>query len=672
VQSDAARAANPYRPDIDGLRALAVTTVVLFHAGLTTLPGGFVGVDIFFVISGFLIGGIVSDAVSRGEFSFANFYARRAKRIVPALLAVLVSCLILGLAMLGAEEMTDLSAATVVSVFGLSNFYFWRNTSYFNPDAEFDPLLMTWSLGVEEQFYVFAPILLILMRSWRAGTRLGAIVALCAVSLVISVVASTLWPRAAFYLLPTRAWELGAGVALALIRDDAIQKAKRHREWLSIAGLGLILISVLLFSSKINWPGFYAIFPVLGTLALLLSKDSFLNCRVLGSKPFVAIGLVSYSWYLWHWPLLVFLRIATAGNPSIWSIAGVVLLSLVLAIGSWRFIERPFRQARTADTRTLKQYGVAMATVTLVGIGAWQSASIVEQARPQSARIEAEIANFREYECMTSASQFRRSRNCGSHEGGEPTLALIGDSHAGALGRSLFEAAGKNGTTAAVLTKHACSPSYGVSIHKLDDPKFFASCRAFLKDSLAYVVESESIGTVLLAGLWTVGNSEAPLLKWEGEAPESGRHLLSEGLTRAIEVLQAAGKRVILVEDTPYWRMDPARASMSRLNPLRSAIFSNAVAGGRVVPGVGESLPVNLEAKIVRHAALRAGAEYMPTRHVFCRGDHDSLCLFETELGKPLFNDRSHLSKIGADLVISANEQRIFGNRDGRYQAHLE
>ena len=291
-----------YRADIDGLRAIAVLSVVAYHVGLPPFSGGFVGVDIFFVISGYLIGGIVEREMRAGIFSFAGFYARRARRLLPALAGVLLFSYGAAALLLAPSETIDYAKSAIATIFAASNILFWKGGGYFSPAAELNPLLMTWSLGVEEQFYIFFPIVLALLLRLRGQRVFVGLAVLSAASLALSVWAVRHAPTGAFYLLPARAWELGAGILLVL-KPPRVGPALA--DGLGIAGLALLLVPIFGYDAHTSFPGLTAVPPVLGTVLLIAVPQSRINRFVLSAPPLVLLGLISYSWYLWH--------LATAG-----------------------------------------------------------------------------------------------------------------------------------------------------------------------------------------------------------------------------------------------------------------------------------------------------------------------------------------------------------------------
>ena len=338
-----------YRREIDGLRALAVVPVILFHAGFSAFWGGFVGVDVFFVISGFLITSIILEEKKTGTFNLINFYERRARRILPALFVVMFACLPFAWLWLLPQDMKSFSQSLVaVSAFA-SNVLFWRTSGYFETAAELKPLLHTWSLAVEEQYYVLFPIFL--MFTWRLGNRLiFAMLAVAAfISLALAHWGSVARPEATFFLLPTRGWELlmGAFMAPYFQGKGRANISQSVSQLASAFGLFLILLSVFAFDNQTPFPSLYALTPTLGAaLIILFATQQTVVGKLLGCKLFVGMGLISYSAYLWHQPLFAFARHRSIEEPSKSLLGALGVAAVVLAYITWKFVETPFRNKR--------------------------------------------------------------------------------------------------------------------------------------------------------------------------------------------------------------------------------------------------------------------------------------------------------------------------------------
>lgn len=340
-----------YRPEVDGLRAVAVIPVILFHAGLPLFSGGFVGVDVFFVISGYLITSIILAEIARNDFSLIRFYERRARRILPALFAVMLVSVICSWFILLPSDMLDFSQSLIaVSIFS-SNILFFLETSYWDTASELKPLLHTWSLAVEEQYYLIFPIFLMLAYGFGKRWLLSILVIISIVSLCIAHFGSQSYPDAAFYLLPTRFWELALGAFLAFIPtnyDQHQERVSNVRKWLTellgLLGLILIIYSCVAFDDHTPFPSLYTLVPTIGALLIIaFASANTIVGRLLSLKLFVGIGLISYSLYLWHQPVLAFARHVSFPEPDPLTLCVLILVIFILSILSWQFIEKPFR-----------------------------------------------------------------------------------------------------------------------------------------------------------------------------------------------------------------------------------------------------------------------------------------------------------------------------------------
>lgn len=415
-----------YRPEIDGLRAVAVTIVVFFHAGFELFSGGFVGVDVFFVISGFLITRIITSELQAGTFTLRNFWERRARRILPALLLVITFCIPVAWLLLAPSDMRDFGTSVVAAVTFSANFFFWRNSGYFEPAAELQPLLHTWSLAVEEQFYLLFPLFMLLM--WRRfKTSIPVFLAIVfALSFALSQIASSGHQGFNFYLLPTRGWELLIGAFIAL-QIDRVRLGERLSSLATYLGMGLIFTAVFLLDASVPFPGVYALLPTLGAALVIVGGGGKRNSvtKLLQSPPVVYVGLISYSLYLWHHPILAFLRYH---NPEVESleILGGLILSFLLASFTYALVEKPFR---APGRRRNKAAIWVPATVVLVSLGFFLSSGFSQKLR----FTEPELAVFDEYTYGGAfvVRKFNNLEMADFDHGNEITkILIIGDSYA--------------------------------------------------------------------------------------------------------------------------------------------------------------------------------------------------------------------------------------------------
>lgn len=439
-----------YRAEIDGLRALAVVPVIFFHAGFHLFSGGFVGVDVFFVISGYLITTIIISEMDAGRFSLIRFYVRRAKRILPALFFVMLACVPLAALFFLPIAMKDFSQSLIaVSAFA-SNILFWTESGYFEQTAELKPLLHTWSLAVEEQYYIIFPLLLIVL--WWLG-RLGMIAVLSV--LFVASFAAAEWaaynnPAAAFYLLPMRAWELliGAFAAFYLQRSDVpLQPVVKQAG--SVFGLALIATAIFLYDETTPFPGLYALLPTVGTVLIILFAvpGTWVN-QLLSLKLFVGLGLISYSAYLWHQPLFAFARYHNPFEPSLTVMLGLSLLTLPLAFLSWRYIETPFRRPEFPAMTVFGGAALAAMGFTAIGFLGNQSEGFKDQIltyrlSDEQRSLYTAIRSSIDYDLSDASAEDRPCqirvpdadaldletfRECVDAHG--PAFVILGDSHA--------------------------------------------------------------------------------------------------------------------------------------------------------------------------------------------------------------------------------------------------
>jgi peptidoglycan/LPS O-acetylase OafA/YrhL len=557
--------ATKYRPDIDGLRAIAVLAVVLFHFKLGPFQGGFVGVDIFFVISGFLIAGILQSEMDRGIFTLTGFYERRIRRILPALGVVLLATALAGVAILLPTDLRWLGDSVIATALFGSNIYFWRNTGYFDPGHDFSPLLHTWSLAVEEQFYVLFPLLLYGLTKLRPTARGPVIAGLGLASFGICVIVQDYRPEAVFYLLPFRMWELLAGAWLAVGRVPEL-KAPLVREAMAITGLSLIGAGVLLITPGKHFPGWVASVPVLGTMLVIYtgSGGAGLVTRLLSVRPLVGIGLISYSLYLWHWPVIVLARYRAGGQTDIRTT--LVLLAIVLALSylTYRHIETPIRRRgghafskrRTIVTATLAMTsGVTLGLLLWAGNG-WNTRfapDVVALDKDRIADIPFMACNDRRnfYEATSEIDSLDSLCQIGT-KGGTISAILWGDSHALAWAPAIDAAFRERGITGVLATRAECPPLTGLVDRR--DPR----CGEFNEQVNHLVSSHREIQLVVLGAVWPSYVLPADPDRLRPRSDPYGRWDFTHIFEQTIGKLDSNKKRVWVLGPTPRAPEDPA------------------------------------------------------------------------------------------------------------------
>jgi peptidoglycan/LPS O-acetylase OafA/YrhL len=547
-----------YRPDVDGLRALAILAVILFHADLA-VSGGFIGVDVFFVISGFLICRLIVKDLAAGTFTFRQFWERRIRRIFPPLVPVVVATLIAGWFLFFPQDFITLAKSAIAQASLVSNVYFRRNTDYFAEDAAVRPLLHTWSLALEEQFYMLFPLLLVFL--WRQKKIAPAKAFMC---LGVLSLAQCIWssythkyPTAAFYLLPSRAWELLTGVVVALIGSE-LTRRRSIREAAAWIGMALIFTAAFFYDQWTRFPGVAAVTPVLGTALVIWSSEGQPSSigKALSIRPLVFIGLISYPLYLWHWPILVFARYTQASSLDASTRVAVLVVSAVIAIMSWKWLETPFR--RRVLLRTQPQifafFATATAAVLVAGI-------VVLRAHGFQSRYSPKVLGYMEYantSLVARGQQHRAFNNDISLENAlsghfayvgtniqnqAATLAIWGDSHAMTITPVIDELCRKHGVRAVQATHVSTAPvldyhSTGLLSLGNDSLKFNQAVFDFLRE--------QHIGTVVLCARWS---------------SYSATDDFDNKLAASIARLRGAGIKIFLVKDVPNFDFDPPRAA---------------------------------------------------------------------------------------------------------------
>ena len=642
-----------YRPDIDGLRAIAVLAVLVFHAFPTLLCGGFVGVDVFFVISGYLISKVILTTLEQGTFRIADFYSRRIRRIFPALVTVLAVCLVFGWNTMLANDLALLAKHVLGGASFVSNFVLWSEAGYFDKASVLKPLLHLWSLGIEEQFYVVWPLLL--WAGWRLRIPLLLVVALVGLaSFAMNMMGVHEQPTATFYSPLSRGWELIAGAVLACLATDSCREAiarsprfstiastlgsARARSIISVVGLLFIVYAIFHIKETLPFPGKWALFPTIGTcLIIAAGSRAWVNRVLLSCRPMVAIGLISFPLYLWHWPLLTFARSTYPEGLSWFARLGLLAASVVLATITYLYIEKPFRSGSRARVK-------AFALCASMCLAAVVAGSIFK-ADGLASRYPEIIQRATEYDLDGYRSGLRNrvcfmdiGQNATQYadecvdKGTAPLWVLWGDSGAAAIYSGLR---GLSDRTAqfrlAQFTSSSCAPLVGFSGRNTD-------CKGnnqWAVDKIRELVPD----TVIISAMW-------------------GRYDLSS-LPATVKQLYGAGvRRVVVLGPTPAWKDTPSRIAfklwssdpLHRVPPQRLD-YTQYGMGRDDLDEDGRDTRTEIAEQKLRPLADESGAVYISIIDKMCNKDGCLMRASESS-GDAFYLDIVHLTPHGADFAI--------------------
>ena len=557
-----------YRPDIDGIRALAVLSVVVFHAFPTALSGGFIGVDVFFVISGFLITSIVTGDVDKGAFSYATFYARRIKRIFPALLVVLGVALSLGWAIQVSDEFSSLGRHVIGSAAFFENFMLLKEPGYFDSRSETNPLLHLWSLGVEEQFYIVWPVIIGLVWRLRHSLAFVIILAIALVSLGISETWVFVHPMAAFYSPVSRFWELLAGgfVALFLVGDRNFTPGVAARNIGAGIGLAAIVVGLFVIDQQTRFPGLWAALPVLGTCLLIWAGGtSWINRTILAHPGAVWLGLISYPLYLWHWVLLAYGRLVFPRGLTTLGALALVGLSVLLAWATYRFVEKPFKRGRMPRVAVPV---LCFGMVAIVGVG-YLADRALEPRLAHTALNGTDFERSRDSDgsCAKLLGLPATAEEVCQTKSSRPDVLIAGDSHAMALNSAAL--VGKSTMNTLLIAGHSCRVSTSVVQTPEGRQSWGNNCAAITQDIVA-AAHLNAIKTIVIATngpTWSDDSARTAI--GPATSPhtyvfrDTTGHVLSkeqadfEGYRSLIATLLATGKKLVFVIDVPGLKSDP-------------------------------------------------------------------------------------------------------------------
>ncbi|MEI7824471.1 MAG: acyltransferase family protein [Chlorobiaceae bacterium] len=628
-----------YRPDIDGLRAIAVLAVLFFHTNVPWFNGGFVGVDVFFVISGFLITSILLKDINEGNYSLARFYERRIRRIFPALYPVIAFTIIVGSFMLDSITYKSLSESVLGTALFYSNFVFANELGYFDVASMLKPLLHTWSLAVEEQFYIVFPLLLVVINRYFGGRYFFWLLLLATGSFVTSIYGIDHHQQKTFFLVQARAWELlvGALVALNKIPETSSDVFKRV---LSFSGIGLILYGIVFYSEATPFPGYNAMAPVFGAAMIIYSgmggRLLAVN-RLLTAKPLVFIGLISYSLYLWHWPIVAFYRYVLFRQITFFDSLGIIVASFVMAFISWRFIEQPFRRNNgllQSRTRLFALSGFLMIVTSLTAVTIFKLDGM--QYRFCKTKNHDAVPEIKQKSVM-KVDQGTIDRI--GDDNAVPSFLLWGDSHAGSLVQGLAEKGIEYGVSGYSTIKTANIPLIGVN-------------NSLFNDQVISIIKSHpKIKTVILAGIWGAysnghryGNSSIFTLKdsKSSGADQTNTGVMRNGFVRTINQLISLKCKVVIVDDVPDIGVFAPRLFM-----VKSILLGEDI--GKYVPNKNIYKVWNQEYEGIVSAML-------PLKDV--RVIHLEEMLFDNKGSALLaannvilYRDADHLSKYGSHFI---------------------
>jgi peptidoglycan/LPS O-acetylase OafA/YrhL len=631
-----------YRPDIDGLRTMAVLPVIFYHYSLGC-PGGYVGVDVFFVISGFLITKIIYDLTVKHSFSFIEFYGRRIRRLFPALFLMLAVVTLWASIEMIWFDLKDYGASLIAATTYVSNFYFYATTGYFMQAAETKPLLHTWSLAVEEQFYIVVPlVLLAIVRLTSNRWHVSLILGLSALSFALCIFLTRFYTPAAFYLLPPRAWELGLGGAVA-IAAPAIRP--RLAGLLSIGGLAMILFAVFTFSDATPFPGWSVAIPTIGTAAVLSAggRRETLVERFLCTRPITFVGKISYSLYLWHWPVIVALNYPSGGT-FVKALIGLGV-TFGFSILSWRFVELPFRERRFLP----KNLFITSAIASIIAIVAG-AALFLANGFPHPASL-VELLDDKRWEelrpdCHATTARARINNLCirGASDVA-PSFLLAGDSHASALSDGIFAAARGQGIAGVQFTDAGFVPLPGRRSLTSSRGAKWSAQRSLTDAFTQYLTQHRELRTVIITAFWireATGMSYRNVQEievddsYDGSGTAYNPIALRHALSRLVEMFP--DREFVILDDVPSGRAID-------LKEYARTVYTGRPFAGGLSKAAADAQRVSYEAIMESLVATHQNVRYAPVLARLCGQD---LCPLFRRDGVPIYRDGDHLSRYGS------------------------
>ena len=610
-----------YRAEIDGLRALAVLPVIFFHGGFEWFSGGFVGVDVFFVISGYLITSIIITEMAEDKFSIVNFYERRARRILPALFFVMAVCIPFAWFLLVPSDFVEFGHSLIAASTFSSNFLFWSESGYFGGPAELKPLLHTWSLAIEEQYYILFPIFIML--TWQFGTRWILIILLLIfmLSLGLSEWAAYKTPSANFYLLPTRGWELLMGVFIAFyLKYRNFIKSFLANQLLSLLGFSMIIYSIIVFNESTPFPSFYALIPTIGTgLVILCSVPKTTIHKLLTLKLIVGIGLISYSTYLWHQPILAFTKNSIQGEVHNMIVMMLCISSFFFGWFSWRFIERPFRKKSYLQRKFIFKFsllGIFIFSIIGASIHIYDGGVKLYSQQKQGI-INTFLSDNKSYtekrESYVSSHKFDKSNN-------KKDILIVGDSHMQDLVNAVYEVGlDDNYEFSSFLISVNCGIYFVKDKKDIEEPKFDCENRSFYNSNLKEKM-------LVADEIWVISSWDQQDVK--KYMAKSIKNILD--VNRNIKIFGT--KSLGFVSERRYLKNEPENWKSFHKSNEEIKRFKYIENTNNLINDISKDL----------------GVEFINPQHLICDGNN--LCPNYSN-GNIISYDGSHLTQYGANIL---------------------
>ncbi|PHS70963.1 MAG: acyltransferase [Methylophaga sp.] len=626
-----------YRREIDGLRALAVVPVVLFHAGYECFKGGFIGVDVFFVISGYLITSIIAAEITKGTFSLTGFYDRRIRRILPALLFLMIICIPFSLLLMVPSELREFSNSLITVPFFISNIFFFLQDDYFTTTTETKPLLHTWSLAVEEQYYIFFPIFMTIFWAVRKKVTTILVGVFAVVSLGLAEWAWRTLEFSSFYLTPMRVWELLIGVLIAFYMMENRLLNSRNLQLLPTIGMALIIYSIFSFDSSTPYPSVYTLIPTLGTALVILygNSETYVG-KLLSNKLFVGIGLISYSVYLWHQPIFAFSRLWIVDGLSGLHMFLLCSLSFVFAYVSWKYVEQPFRKEQKFTRKQIFLSALVVSSIVIL-------TSIAMRYGIIKGQYDKQFNYINEAESTYGGEGYDFGVNIYGHTKSSPSFVLYGDSHALQYISALETFAKKNKISFLSITKSACLSLPGIT--NLWNNKVRDSCLVQLE-----ILREKALANnlpIMIAHRWIKmlakpegKNIKATILDLEGQ------RLIFDSIDKLLEMKNYSND-IVIVGNVPT-------SNLLKEGGYKKCVFRRqGNCNENFEPKMGEAF--SLISSFKEHSNKNRRIFFIDPYKALCP---DSQCIVLDD-DKLVYSDHAHLSKYGASLVIEDNRLLI-------------